>query len=228
MLPSPRRHHLTSLLMLTGLMLVWGYGIFFAVAEEHQGAIYRILYVHVPAAAAAFIISLALLIQGIMSLKQPQSNWIFTGKALAEVGLLFTSLTLITGSLWGRPTWGVWWSWDARMTTTLLLALLYMGYLLLWNSVTHRDTKVKVCGILAVLIAVDVPIIYQSVTWWRTLHQPPSLFRSQGSTMDLPIQLTLLGCTLMVLGVAGWLTHVRTHTLKLKNTLEQQAFTSFR
>lgn len=228
MIQSPHRHYLIAVLMLTGLILVWGYGIFFAVAEKHQGEIYRIIYVHVPAAAAAFTISLALLIQGILSLKCPQSNLILAGKALAEVGLLFTSLTLVTGSLWGRPTWGVWWSWDARMTTTLLLALLYIGYLLLWSSITQRDTKVKVCGILAVLIAVDVPIIYQSVTWWRTLHQPPSLFRPQGSTMDLSIQLTLLACTLMVLSLAGWLTHMRTHILRLKSALEQQAFTHFR
>ena len=226
---KPRYYErIIAIALFTSLIAVWWYAIFITTSEKHQGDVYRILYIHVPAAATAFITSFGLMIQGVLSLRQPQSHWIFVGKALAEVGLLFTTLTLITGSLWGRPTWGVWWVWDPRITTTFLLALLYIGYLLLWNSITNRDTRVKVCGVMGVLIAVDIPIIYQSVTWWRTLHQPPSLFRSQGSTMDPQIQLTLLISTIITIGLAWWLIYYRTQGLKTQNILQQQVLKNFR
>lgn len=218
---------LGSISILSLLTILWGYALFFAVPEKHQGDVYRILYVHVPSAAAAFLISGILFIQGIISIKKPWSSLLFMGKALGEAGLIFTLLTLVTGSLWGRPTWGVWWTWDARITTTFLLALLYGGYLLVWNHLDSTDTKAKVCGVLGILIAVDVPIIYQSVTWWRTLHQPPSIIRSGGSTMDPEILLTLLACTAATIAVAGWMIAYRTHILKLHHEIHYQALGEF-
>ena len=216
-----------GILCFSCLMACWIWGIFFAAPEKHQGDVYRILYVHVPAAATAFALSFLLMIQGIINLKNNQGDLIFLGKSLAELGLVFTLITLITGSLWGRSTWGVWWTWDARLTTTFLLALLYIGYLLIWNSVSDSDHRVKICGILSVLIALDVPIIYKSVTWWRTLHQPPSLLRKGGSTMDPEILKVLLVSILVTLITALWLCAFRYRILRSEEQLRQHALATF-
>ena len=203
------------------LGVVWGWALIGVSTDRLQGDVYRILYLHVPAAFAAFGCAFLLLIQSIYSLKKPDSSGILWGKALAEVGLLFTLLCLISGSLWGRPTWGVWWTWDARLTTTLILGLLYGGYLLLWSSIPTRESRVRACAVLGVLIAIDVPIIYKSVTWWRTLHQPPSLLTGgeSDSVMADEMRQWLWISTLLVFVVMIWLSVLRYSVLKVEQQL---------
>lgn len=207
------------------LGLVWCWALWGVSTDRHQGDVYRILYVHVPSAFAAFAGAFLLLGQSIYSLRKPHSASILWGKSLAEVSLLFTILTLVSGSFWGRPTWGVWWTWDARLTTTLILALLYVGYLVLWSAISSREIKARACAVLGVLIAVDVPVIYKSVTWWRTLHQPPSLLSSETSIPVMADEMRqLLWCsTVLVLAVMLWLSFVRYFTLKTEEQLRSKA-----
>lgn len=201
------------LVMFTG----WTWGLFYSPTDIHMGEIYRIIYVHVPAAMTAFLSSLILFLASIISLRGNGEKALRWGKATAEVGLIFTVLTLATGSIWGYPTWGTWWTWDARLTTTLILALLYCGYLLLLSSMHPGPQRARVAAVCGILIFVDVPIIYKSVTWWRTLHQPPSLLRSGGSTMSpemlTPLVIAIVGCMLVSL----WLILSRTDALRLKD-----------
>jgi heme exporter protein C len=135
-----------------------------------------------------------------------------------EIGLVFTCLTLATGSIWGRPTWGTWWTWDARLTTTLLLAVLQAAYLLLLQSLERTTRSIRVCSILGIVICVDIPIIYQSVSWWRSLHQPAALVAERGRNMDPEmLQLLLISLILLAaLSVALWIW--RAGNLQLRKT----------
>ena len=208
-----------------GLLLIvfWAWCIFGATSEKHQGEVYRIIYLHVPAAFTTFFMSFVLFVNAILALKKPKSSLQLFGRSAAEVGLLFTVLTLVTGSIWGKPTWGTWWTWDARLTTTFLLGLLYAAYLLLFNSMNAGPERSKACAILGILIFVDVPIIYKSVTWWRTLHQPPSILRDGGSTMAPEILNLILTGSFITIFVALWLAWGRYENLKLKETLESES-----
>ncbi|MFW7378844.1 MAG: cytochrome c biogenesis protein CcsA [Oligoflexus sp.] len=206
------------------LALSWLWALKFAPSEMHMGEVYRIIYVHVPSAFSAFFAAAVLLgfsIWGLVSRNSPAMLW---GRAAAEIGLIFTILCLATGAIWGRPTWGVWWVWDARLTTTLILAILYAGYLILYNSLAAGPQRNKICGVLGILIALDVPIIYKSVTWWRTLHQPPSLMRPGGSTMDSEMVWTLVSCVVVMLLVGAWLLVNRVKNLKTLEDLERWSF----
>lgn len=206
------------------LALHWLAAFFYAPIDANQGVVYRIMFLHVPCAFAAFASSFVLFLLSLWGLKTKAEKALIWSKATAEVGLLYTALTLATGSIWGRPTWGTWWTWDARLTTTLLLALLYCGYLLLHAAMSPGKSRVSVCGALGILIFVDVPIIYQSVTWWRTLHQPPSMLRAGGSTMAPEILFTLLsGIGAMIL-VALWLISQRGRNLMLRDEIESASF----
>lgn len=202
-------------------LLTWIYCVFFAASERHQGDVYRILYLHVPSAFTAFFSSLLLFITSITSLRSKDQHAVFKDRAIAEVGLIFTLITLFTGSVWGKPTWGVWWTWDARLTTTFILALLYCAYILLWTSIDQPIKRKKVCAVLGILIFADVPIIYKSVTWWRTLHQPPSMLRSGGSTMSGSILYLLVFCCFITILFGLWMIKQREWNLKLKNRIEQ-------
>lgn len=187
-----------GLVILLGLLTLWGYGLVGASTEQHQGDVYRIIYLHVPAAFSAFLCSFVLFCLSLVGLRSAQNaKPILYGRAAAEVGLVLTIITLVTGSIWGRPTWGVWWTWDGRLTTTFILFLLYCGYLFLWSALSAPALRSKVCSILGLLIFADVPIIYKSVTWWRTLHQPPSLFQSQSNLMAGEF------FTVLMLGIVG-------------------------
>lgn len=209
-------------LMLACLGL-WIYGIFFAISEAHQGEVYRIIYLHVPSAFSCFFCALILFCFSVAGLLGKSGSLVF-GKASAEVGLLFTIITLATGSIWGKPTWGVWWTWDARLTTTFILSLLYCGYLLLWSAMQPGRGRLKVCSILGIIIFADVPIIYKSVTWWRTLHQPPSIFRENGPTMAPQILYLLLACSFAVICLSIWMIWLRSENLRLDEELSKASY----
>jgi heme exporter protein C len=197
-------------------------------SDMHQGEVYRIIYLHVPAAFAAFALAFVLFGVSIYGLVTKNLNAEFWGRAVAEFGFIFTLLTLITGSIWGRPTWGVWWTWDARLTTTFILAVLYAGYLLLWSSMSPGMARIKSTGILGVLIAVDVPIIYKSVTWWRTLHQPPSMMREGGSTMTPEILSHLIWCIVVLALIALYLSWKRMQNLRIERMIEVKTLNQMR
>ncbi len=209
-----------GLFLLSCVLATWGYGLFVAPSEFYQGEVYRILYVHVPCALSAFLSALCLCICSLRVLTQKHAASLWTARACAEVGLLYTLLTLITGSIWGYPTWGVWWTWDARLTTTLLLSFLYGCYLLLWHTLDSYSLRAKVCSVFGILIFIDVPIIYKSVTWWRTLHQPPSLL-SPNAPMSSEILYPLIASVLVMLGFACWLIALRSENVRMQNEIEE-------
>lgn len=219
-----KRSIMIGILLFALVAATWAMGFLYAPVDANQGEVYRIMFLHVPSALTSFAVSLALFILSVIALRKKSEIWLTWTKASAEVGLLYTILTLATGSIWGYPTWGVWWTWDARLTTTFLLAILYAGFLLLHSSMTPGPGRVKGCAVLGILIFVDVPIIYKSVTWWRTLHQPPSMLREGGASMDPDIYRTLTTAIVVMLVFAAWLIWERGRNLSIKDELEQATF----
>lgn len=209
------------------VVICWVYALGIAPTEENQGDAYRIMYVHVPSAFSAFSGALAIAIAGIWTMKSRTEHGLLLQRACAEVGLIFTVATLFTGSIWGRPTWGTWWTWDARLTTTLLLGFLFAGWMFLFFSLPSSDGRKTSCSVFSILIFVDVPIIYKSVTWWRTLHQPQSILRPGGSTMNSEIMIPLLVCVLIMVLFASWMIAARYRSLKTEGVIEELAMKGF-
>jgi heme exporter protein C len=183
--------------LLLGTGLVWG--LLFSPPDYQQGHSVRIMYVHVPAAWMAMFVYSVMAIASATALiwKHPVADLV--AKASAPVGAGFTLLCLVTGSLWGQPMWGTWWVWDARLTSVLILFFIYLGYIALWEAFDDPAKAGRAAAILAIVGAVNVPIIKFSVDWWNTLHQPASVLTMQGPkiapAMLWPLLLMGLGFT---------------------------------
>jgi heme exporter protein C len=171
---------LALLAMLVGLYLALVY----APADALMGDVQRIMYVHVPTAWVAFLAFFVVFVSSLIYLwkRLPEADRL--AHASAEIGTLFTALTLIAGSIWGKPTWGVWWTWDARLTTTAILFVIYVGYLMLRSFVEEPERRARLAALVGIVGFIDVPITYMSVLWFRTLHQPPSIQRGVVSMPD--------------------------------------------
>jgi len=178
---------LALLTVLVGLYLAFVY----APADTLQGDVQRIMYIHVPTAWVAFFAFFVVFVSSLVYLwkRLPEADRL--AYASAEIGVLFTGLTLIDGSIWGKPTWGIWWTWDARLTTTAILFVIYVGYLMLRSFVDETDRRARLAALVGIVGFIDVPIIYMSVLWFRTLHQPPSIQRG-GASMPDTMLFTLL------------------------------------
>ena len=180
-------------LITTGLL----WGLVFAPGDWQQGDTVRVMYVHVPSAwmGMACYAVMALLSASFLIWKHQLAG--IAALAAAPVGACFTATALITGSLWGKPTWGTWWVWDARLTSVLVLFFLYLGYLALAGSFVDRSRGLRAASILAVVGVINLPIIKFSVDWWNTLHQPASVLRPDGpsihASMLWPLMITALG-----------------------------------
>jgi heme exporter protein C len=192
--------------------------------DYQQGSTVKIMFLHVPSAW------LGMLCWGLMTVaalgtlvwRHPLAD--VTAKAAAPLGTAFTLLCLVTGSLWGRPEWGTYWVWDARLTSELILFLLYLGVIALWRTVEDASRAARAVAILTLVGAVDLPIIKFSVDWWNTLHQGASVFRLDGSTIDptilIPLLLmaaafTLLFVTLLLAAMRNEILRRRVRTLRL-------------
>lgn len=190
-----------SLLLAAGL----GWGLFLAPADYLQGENVRMLYVHVPTAWLALAAYLGLGIAGFAGLvwKHPLSETALI--ALAPVGAVYAAVCLLTGSIWGRPTWGTWWVWDGRLTSMLVLFFLYLGVIALARAFDEPGRGAKAASVLALLGTVNLPIIKYSVEWWNTLHQPASI-RLTGSSIDpsmlWPLLLSALGFAALMAAAA--------------------------
>jgi len=161
-------------------------------ADYQQGESVRIMYVHVPAASWALGIYVAMGVASLMSLVWRHILADVAARAMAPVGAAYCGLCLVTGSLWGEPTWGTWWVWDARLTSMLVLFLTYLGYLALWASIEDEARAARLAAILCLAGLINIPIVRYSVEWWSTLHQGPSLFRKGGSGIDPSMERPLL------------------------------------
>lgn len=182
------------------LATIWA-AFVYAPTDALQGNVQRIEYFHVPMAWVAYLAFFVVFIASILYLWRKDARWDVLGRASAEVGTVFTTLVLITGSLWGRTVWGTWWQWDARMTTTLILWFIYVGYLLLRSYTGLSEGGARAAAVLGIIGFIDVPINYLSVTWWRTLHpsyQVPLGGEAQApASVVLALMLGLLAFTLL-------------------------------
>lgn len=160
------------------------YALITSPADYQQGETVRIMYVHVPTAWMAMMLYVIMASTAAAGFVWRNPFSFMLTRAIAPVGLIYTVICLITGSLWGKPMWGAWWVWDARLTSMLILAFFYMGYLVLVNSFDDRRRAEKMAGLLTLVGVVNIPIIKFSVDWWSTLHQPASILRSGGVAID--------------------------------------------
>ena len=170
----------TGLLFLIGL--TWGLA--FAPADYQQGNGFRIIYVHVPAAALSMGVYVAMAIAGGIGLIWRIKVAAMVARSCAPIGAAFTFLALATGSLWGKPMWGTWWVWDARLTSELILLFLYLGYIGLQEAIEDRDIAARAGAVLALVGLVNIPIIHYSVQWWYTLHQEATIFNLGKPAID--------------------------------------------
>jgi heme exporter protein C len=169
-------------------ILVLAVGLYLALAiappDYQQGESVRIMFVHVPAAWMALLVYLVVAVASLVAMVWRHPLAEIAAQAAAPLGAAFTLVCLVTGSLWGRPMWGTWWAWDARMTSVLVLFFLYLGYIALVNAFDDMTRGARAGSVLALVGVVNLPVIKFSVDWWNTLHQAESVFRAGGPTID--------------------------------------------
>jgi heme exporter protein C len=194
-------------LVTTGATVVLG--MFVTEPDVVQGDAVRIIYLHPAIAWTAYLAFGVTAVASILYLwKRTRSRlWDLVAGASAEIGVLFIALTLVLGSIWGRATWGVWWTWEARLTTTALLLALFLGYLALRRVPAPTEARSKRSAVVALIAAADIPIVHMSVEWWRTLHQGRTVLRSDPTIEGLQLQTLLLGIVAMTLVYAWLLLH---------------------
>ena len=191
----------------------------FSPEDYKQGDAVRIMYVHVPAAWISLgifsLITLLSIIGYIFKIK----NFFLISKSLAPSGFIFNIIALVTGSIWGRPTWGTWWAWDARITAMLILALFYLLYLLAWRVFEDKDKVFKATLIITILGIINVPIIKYSVDWWNTLHQPASINIFTKSSIDISMlfPLMIMTAAFALFSLLIFLMKYNTELIKIKN-----------
>ncbi len=168
-----------GVMVLAGIVALLLFGLVLSPADEVQGDSVRLMYVHVPSAWLAYAAFLVTATSGLLYLiRRTRSRvWDRLAASSAEVGVVFTGLAILTGMIWGRPTWGVYWTWDARLTSTSVLFIMYLGYLALRRLPGDPDVRAKRAAVVGLVAFVNVPIVHMSVLWWRTLHQEPTLAR---------------------------------------------------
>jgi heme exporter protein C len=175
-----------------------------------------ILFIHVPAAIMTSLVYVCIAVASLFSLVNRHILADVAARTAAPIGAVFTFLALVTGSLWGKPMWGTFWAWDGRLTATLVQFFLYLGYIALWNAVEDETKAARICAVLALVGAVNIPIIKYSVDWWATLHQGESIFRAGGPTIAgvflWPMALMML--FYLLLFVCLWLVRIRTLILE--------------
>jgi heme exporter protein C len=191
----------TLLVLVVGV--VWGLG--YAPMDSKQGNSYRVIYIHVPAAFLALAGYYVMAIAGAVGMIWQMKMSYMVMRAAAPIGAILTLLALITGALWGKPTWGTWWVWDARITSMLILLFLYLGVIALQGAYQQQQTANKACAILALVGTVNIPIIYKSVDWWFTLHQPATLKLVGESSIDPSMAYPLLVMIVGFYGLYSWL-----------------------
>jgi heme exporter protein C len=173
--------------LVAGLVAAFGY----APREHVQGNVQRIMYLHVPAVLTSYLAFGVTLVSSLAYLGTRRLGWDRLAASAAELGVLFTGITIASGSIWGKPTWGTWWTWDARLTTTAVLFLVYVGYLLLRGMVEEPERRARYAAVVGILAAANIPVVHFSVKWWRALHQPSTILGPQPAPIAAPIALAL-------------------------------------
>ncbi|WP_407176324.1 heme ABC transporter permease [Bradyrhizobium sp. STM 3562] len=224
------------------LPLLWGstavafaiglFGTFDAPSDYQQGETARIMYIHVPAAWTAMLAYTFMAVSAFGSLvwRHPLAD--AAQKAAAPLGAAFTFICLVTGSLWGKPMWGTYWVWDARLTSMLVLLLIYLGIIALWQTIEDPSRAARAVSIMTLVGLIDIPIVKFSVDWWNTLHQPASVFRMEGSAIAgsmlwplivMALAYTLLFVTLHVMSVRNEIMRRRARRLAITRAVNGEA-----
>ncbi len=183
-----------------------------------QGEVQRLMYVHVPSAWLAMLAFFVVFVMSILYLVQRRRRWDLVAASSAEIGVVFTALTLALGSLWGKPTWGVWWTWDPRLTTTAIMLAIYVGYLAVRSFADEPDQRARWSAAVGIVGFVNVPIVYLSVYWWRSIHQPPSTPRSMATEFVLALLLNVVAFTALY----AWLMLRRVRLAAAEQSLEER------
>jgi len=168
------------------------WGLFIAPADYLQGESYRIMYVHVPAAWLSLQVYIIMAIAGFIALIWKVKIMEIVSIQCASIGAYFTLIALVTGMIWGKPTWGTYWVWDARLTSELILLFLYIGILVLYSAFNDKRQAVKITSLLAIIGLINIPIIHYSVEWWNTLHQGPTVTKFERPSVHITMLIPLL------------------------------------
>jgi heme exporter protein C len=205
--------------VLAAVLTVWGLyiGFFVAPTDFQQGESYRIIFIHVPAAWMSMFIYLVMAFWAGVGLIWNTRLSSMMAHALAPTGAMMTFVALWTGALWGRPTWGTWWVWDARLTSELVLLFLYVGYIVLRSSIDDPRRGDRASAVLALVGVVNVPIIYFSVQWWNTLHQGASVSLTKSPSMASSM---LLG--MLVMALAFWMYSIAVSLVRVRKIIRQR------
>ena len=185
----------TVLIWLTGIVFFTAIAaiFIFVPTEKTEGPIQRIMYLHIPSAWLAFFAFFIVFISSILFLWKKEREWDIYAHASAEIGVVFCSLVLITGPIWAKPIWGTWWVWDARLTSTLILWLIYVAYLMLRSQTEAGSMRARYAAVLGIVGFLNIPFIHFSVLWWRTFHPQPKVISAEGlgKGMDTSMLATL-------------------------------------
>jgi heme exporter protein C len=190
---------------------------FIAPTDAKQGLIYRILFLHVSSAWTGLTAFLIGFVGNLLYVWKRQPQWDWLGVSAVEVGLAFTTVVLVTGPIWAHPVWGIWWTWDARLTSTFVMWLLYVSYLLLRTLVEEPDRRALFSALFGIFAFLDVPLVFGSIRWWRTQHPQPIVMGGAGSGMD-PVMFRVL--------MFAWLAMLALMTLLLRQRYRLEAMRS--
>ena len=200
-------------------------GLFNSPSDYQQGDTVRIMYVHVPSAYLGLGAYLLLFTSSIFVLVYKSLLAEILASSSAFLGMIFTFICLITGSIWGNPMWGTWWVWDARLTSMLILFFIYIAYIIILKSFNSK-TGYKIASVFALLGGVNIPIIKFSVDWWSTLHQPASIFRAEGSSVPIemlvPLMLMLVGFSFIFVILLTYNIRYEYNIRKIKNIIKNE------
>jgi heme exporter protein C len=210
-------------ILLTVALLAFGFyqGMYAAPTEQTMGDIQRIFYYHVPSAWTAFFFFFLNFLASIWYLTTRKAGADAFALAAAEVGVVFCTIVLITGPLWAKPVWGIWWTWDARLTTTLVLWLIYVSYLILRRFSDSQQTP-TLAAALAIFGFLDVPIVYMSIRWWRTQHPQPVIGGGQGSGLDPEMRFALMVNWAAFMAMAALVTWTRYSLARREQRVEAE------
>jgi len=207
------------------LIAAAGYAAFFlAPTERTMEAIQRIFYFHVPSAWTAFVAFFLVFVANVAYLVRRTPHWDWLATSAAEVGLVFCSVVLVTGPIWAKPVWGIWWTWDARLTSTFVLWLLYISYVLLRTLIPDAERRAVTSAVFGIFAFLDVPIVYMSIRWWRTQHPQPVIAGGPGSGLDPAMWRVFLSCWAALLGVMVVLLRQRYRLEALRHEVAELAF----
>ncbi len=205
-----------------GLMAWAGYSaLYLAPNERTMGLIQRIFYFHVASGWTAFVAFFVAFVTNVAYLVSRKPKWDWLGVSAAEVGVAFCSVVLVTGPIWARPVWGIWWTWDARLTSTFVLWLLYVAYLLLRTLVEDPERRAVTSAVFGIFAFLDVPLVYMSIRWWRTQHPQPVIGGGESSGLDARMWLVLLTCWAALLALMTLLVRQRYQLEAMRHAFDE-------